>query len=356
MVKISVILPVYGVEKYLHQCVQSLLSQTLEEIEIIAVDDGSPDKCPQILDEYASKDSRIQVIHKKNAGVSAARNDGFEKASGEYVFFCDSDDWMEKDALAVMYQTAIEGDADVVITDHQVTQGAATKHNKSFSNPFITTDRNVLATIQKLVFPSGNSKMNSAVFSSARGIGAPWHHLIRTELIRNNQLSYDSYLRGMFDDGVFMLHVFEYAKKVAYISKIAYNFRVVEGSITHRFRPDFSVTFQRVFDKIEEFAQKYAKGEAFWHAYYIRVYVYLSRAMENYFFHPENTNAPKENYRAFKLLISSDPYKTAIQKINIRDLPNSTRIVILLLRSKLYRVYWMLKEGRIRREQKKRRA
>ena len=91
---ISVIVPVYGVEAYLNQCIDSILAQTHKNLEIILVDDGSPDRCPTICDEYARKDSRVRVIHKKNGGLSDARNAGLEIATGEYIGFVDSDDWI----------------------------------------------------------------------------------------------------------------------------------------------------------------------------------------------------------------------------------------------------------------------
>ena len=91
---ISVIVPIYNVEKYLPQCVESLMNQTLKDIEIILVDDGSPDCCPVICDEYAEKDKRIKVIHQKNAGVSAARNEGLKNAQGAFIGFVDPDDWV----------------------------------------------------------------------------------------------------------------------------------------------------------------------------------------------------------------------------------------------------------------------
>ena len=92
--KVSIIVPVYNVEKYLDRCMESLLNQTLKDIEIILVDDGSPDNCPQICDEYAKKDSRVKVVHKVNAGLGYARNSGLDVASGEYVAFVDSDDYV----------------------------------------------------------------------------------------------------------------------------------------------------------------------------------------------------------------------------------------------------------------------
>ena len=100
MLKISIIIPVYKVEPYLHQCVDSVLSQTYKNIEIILVDDGSPDNCPHICDQYANEDDRVKVIHQKNGGLSAARNAGVQCASGDYVAFLDSDDfWSSPECL-----------------------------------------------------------------------------------------------------------------------------------------------------------------------------------------------------------------------------------------------------------------
>lgn len=93
--KVSIVVPIYNVESYLERCIQALLNQTLKDIEIILIDDGSPDHCPQICNEYAQKDSRIKVIHKKNAGLGYARNSGLEIARGKYLAFVDSDDYVE---------------------------------------------------------------------------------------------------------------------------------------------------------------------------------------------------------------------------------------------------------------------
>ena len=102
--KVSIIVPVYKVEQYLDSCVHSLLNQTLKDIEIILVDDGSPDKCPIICDLYAQKDTRVKVIHKTNEGLGMARNSGIEFATGEYITFCDSDDYVDLETYETVYQ------------------------------------------------------------------------------------------------------------------------------------------------------------------------------------------------------------------------------------------------------------
>lgn len=114
---VSVIVPVYNVEKYLARCVDSITSQTYENLDIILVDDGSTDNSGRICGEYAKKDTRIRVIHQKNKGASAARNCGITAASGNYIGFIDSDDWIDKDMYELLVNTAIEHHADIVRCD-----------------------------------------------------------------------------------------------------------------------------------------------------------------------------------------------------------------------------------------------
>ena len=114
MPELSIIVPVYKVEKYLPKCIDSILAQTFRDFELILIDDGSPDNCGAICDDYAARDSRIKVIHQKNAGVSAARNAGLDIATGTYLGFVDSDDWIEPEMYAAMIATMQETQADVV--------------------------------------------------------------------------------------------------------------------------------------------------------------------------------------------------------------------------------------------------
>ena len=112
---ISIIVPVYNVEQYLRRCVDSILAQTFTDFECILIDDGSPDNCPAICDEYAERDNRIIVIHQKNAGVSAARNAGLDLARGEWIGFVDSDDWCDPGMYEFLYKNAITNQVDISI-------------------------------------------------------------------------------------------------------------------------------------------------------------------------------------------------------------------------------------------------
>ena len=111
---VSIVIPIYNVEKYIQRCVDSVLNQTLRDLEIILVDDGSPDKCPFICDQYAKKDSRVLVIHKKNGGLASARNAGMKAATGMYLFFLDGDDWLEEGGIEQLYKVAEQYNVDFV--------------------------------------------------------------------------------------------------------------------------------------------------------------------------------------------------------------------------------------------------
>lgn len=116
---ISIIIPIYKVEPYLRRCLDSIVKQTYTNLEIILIDDGSPDGCPKICDEYASKDCRIVVIHKKNGGQSEARNQGLDICKGDYISFVDSDDWVEPTYIEDLLNLAIKDDADIVVCELQ---------------------------------------------------------------------------------------------------------------------------------------------------------------------------------------------------------------------------------------------
>lgn len=112
--KLSVIVPVFKVEQFLNKCIDSILNQSYTNIEVILVDDGSPDSCPQICDDYQRKDPRVKVVHKQNGGLSSARNAGLDIASGEYVSFVDSDDWLESDAYSEMINQCVINKLDII--------------------------------------------------------------------------------------------------------------------------------------------------------------------------------------------------------------------------------------------------
>lgn len=143
MAKVSIIVPVYNVEKYLRKCLDSLINQTLKDIEIICVNDGSKDNSPKILEEYAKKDNRIIVINQENAGLSVARNSGIDIAKGEYIGFVDSDDWVDLDFFEKLYYSATSNDTDIAVGGIIRVTGIKKKKFLNFEKETITDNTNL---------------------------------------------------------------------------------------------------------------------------------------------------------------------------------------------------------------------
>ena len=205
---ISVIIPVYNVEKYLSQCLESVLAQTYNDFEVVLVDDGSPDSSGAICEEYACKDSRVRVIHQKNAGVSGARNTGIEKAKGEWLTFIDSDDFVATDYLESF--KVDNSDADIIV------QGLVYYNNQTreFFNPIQLKD-------------AISSQQNFKEFvseSKLLDLGFPVAKAYRSNLVNSQQLRFDTDL-SYHEDHVFVLEALTKAKVVRTTSSIAYKYR-----------------------------------------------------------------------------------------------------------------------------------
>lgn len=182
MPKISIIIPVYKVEKYIHECINSIINQTLQDIEIILIDDGSPDNCPQICDKYAQKDQRIKVYHQKNKGAATARNLGISKASGDYLLILDSDDIFSYDLCQKLYDEAIKHNNDITMC-HSVEFD--NKTNKELPSKWIIKD---CFLPQQHVFNYTNIPKHIIGFCQ----GWSWDKLYKTSFVRKNHLKFQN--------------------------------------------------------------------------------------------------------------------------------------------------------------------
>lgn len=226
--KVSIIIPVYKVEKFLTRCLDSVLEQTLKEIEVILVDDGSPDNCGRICDEYAAKDKRVIVIHKKNAGVSAARNSGLEVASGEFVGFVDSDDYVAATMFEDMYRQAVLADAEMAMCQFAITDGVTDEivHRASGDD------------FEVLKFDNKKAFEIIADFSCPVQVTV-WNKLFKKKLIQN--LCFDTNKR-MAEDLEFLMRALFKSKTVVYVPYALYAYYAQrEGAAT--FHVDHSIAW-----------------------------------------------------------------------------------------------------------------
>lgn len=152
--KVTVIVPVYGAEKYIQRCIESVIHQTFEEWKLVLIDDGSPDRCGEICDEYAKKDKRIRVIHQTNIGVSATRNKGLDEVDTEFFYFLDSDDYLPDHALETLYMMAQDADADIVVGGHSRVEPDGYVHCDSDNWPDLRTTEDIQLAILRNQIPN----------------------------------------------------------------------------------------------------------------------------------------------------------------------------------------------------------
>ncbi len=220
MPKISIIVPVYKVEQYLSRCIESILAQTFTDFELILVDDGSPDRCPQICDEYGKRDKRIKVIHKENGGLSDARNTGIDIATGEFIAFVDSDDWIVNDIYEYALKIQEQYNADIV--------EFRKKRVKSEQEAIIEKEKDEKGQV---ILSSGLDMLPRIHQDKIEGNIAVWNKLFRRSIF--DTLRFE--VGRIYEDTLLMPHVFFIANIYVFCDKIGYfYFQGNRNSITHR--------------------------------------------------------------------------------------------------------------------------
>lgn len=217
---ITIIIPIYEVEKYLHRCVNSVLAQTYTKLEVILVDDGSPDNCGKICDEYAKKDDRVRVIHKSNGGQAEARNFGIDMAQGDYLGFVDGDDWLELDMYEKLYEALIENHADLSMCGLNYIY----KKNVVVKRIF---DKQTIIKKDELI---------RMYFTEDTILSSPCNKLYKKELFEHIRYP----VGKVFEDRYISLELFSNVDKAVDIGKAKYNYLRRNGSTVNRqFNPKF---------------------------------------------------------------------------------------------------------------------
>lgn len=208
--KVSIIVAVYNVEKYIRRCVDSLLCQTYKNIEIILVDDGSPDECGHICDEYAAKDNRVIVVHKPNGGVSTARQAGLDAATGDYIIHADPDDWADSDMISQLSERAFETSADMVTCDFY--------YNGTYRSQSYQNEKDLL---RKLV--------------DIQIICVCWNVLVRRNFIIQHNIKFSPEWLCYSEDFLFMTRLLAAGARSVHLPKAYYHYCIDNGnSIVHK--------------------------------------------------------------------------------------------------------------------------
>lgn len=247
---VSIIVPVYKAERFIEQCVNSILNQSYRNLDIILVDDGSPDQCPAICDGFAERDSRIRVIHKENRGLSSAREIGIQTAVGDYVMVIDSDDWIDSVTIAACVNRAIEDDADCVLFGYK-----REYNEKSLDTPLFMNDFSYGNTLseekvhRRIVGPVGEELANPQRVDSLSSVCMK---LYRTETAKRGRIVNERMV-GSSEDTVFNLYALD-GCKISYINQCFYHYRKTnDQSLTSRYRADLPDKWDILYRIFQEY-------------------------------------------------------------------------------------------------------
>lgn len=227
--KLSYIVPVYKVEKYLEECVESILSQTMDDYEIILVDDGSPDSCPEMCDGFAQKyPDKIRVVHKENGGLASARNAGLRVAKGDYIFFVDSDDYLSGDSVSKIYEKAVEFNADVLQTSYYTFEEDTGKEGvvrTSFETDKLLTHKDM--------------ERELCYVSSKMRIIFVWRNLYKRDFLNKNGIVFEEKLL-MVEDGPFNMQAYSTAQRFVAVDIPVLCYRIRKDSLQRqKYVPDY---------------------------------------------------------------------------------------------------------------------
>lgn len=250
---VSVIVPIYKVEKYLEKCINSIISQTYTNLEIILVDDGSPDNCGKICESFKNKDSRIKVIHKENQGLGMARNSGLEIATGDYVVFVDSDDWIDNNMIELMLLRSINENADIVVCGYK-------KCNEEKELQKVkTTDKlrifdNKDDIIKYAVCPIlGQDEIGENYKSRSMSV---WINMYSMPLLKNNSLQFVSERIYLTEDLFFNLKALLYSNKIVFMPECLYSYRYNPVSLSNGYRANKVELMQTMYNELYNILEK----------------------------------------------------------------------------------------------------
>lgn len=327
MPKVSVIVPIYKVEPYLERCVESIQEQTLTEIEIILVDDGSPDRCPILCDEYAKKDPRIRVIHKQNEGLGLARDSGMDAATGEYVGFIDSDDYIAKDFFEKLYNAAAEHHADACIGAMvDVYDTYQSVQQNPFANITLQTEE-IASKLLPAMLGEDISGGDWIGCSACRGIYS-------REVIQKNNVRFPSERVYISEDAIFNLLFYKAARSVHVIPEAGYYYchRTSGGSLTTTYNKDRFEKNKVLYRYECELAEQFGPAESV-----------LKQRMQSTFMgnlrvammQLTTSGMPfAQKYRELKGYVQDDLVQTVIHQLDDSNLPIRQKVFSICLKNK----------------------
>lgn len=338
--KVSVIVPVYNTSEYLERCFESITNQTLKEIEIIAVNDGSTDNSLSILEQFQNVDTRIKVISINNKGVSNARNIGIENANGEYVTFVDSDDWIDTNMLSEMWQIAVDNSCDVVLSTYvrEYTEGSKIKKLEYNNIEFFDSNDVKYKLYRRMIGPIGAEIKDPSNIDS---LIIPCSKLYKTKVLKENNIFFEDINKVGAEDCLFNIEVFNYVKKAIFINKPFYHYwKGNTQSITSVYKREFDKKRYELYTRIENILVNNKKGKIYFEALNNRVCINTLGLILNECCNREDNVLTIVG--KIKEILCNDKIKEAFKEFSLEYLPLHWKIFYFLIKRRLaYSTYIM---------------
>ena len=320
MCKLSIIVPIYNMEKYLNRCVDSLLAQTLEDIEIILVNDGSTDSTVAILEEYRKIDKRVKLINKPNGGVSSAWIEGIQVVQGEFTGFVDPDDYCEKEYFNTLYSCAISDNVDIVYSGFKVEEEDGEIIEKVFSSKVLKKGNYEGAELEKA--------KREFYKSDVMVYPAKWLKIIKTDLVKKNLNLYDKSI-GFGDDMGITFATFCDAKRVSFLDYYGYHYIQRKGSITRSFTEKKLKDLENLSNNLWNISESKQYGSEY-------VLRQITRQTLNILMEILFLTENKKNKISYMKKIRNMKFTECILKLDRKFLNLEYKTVLLLFKLKMY--------------------
>jgi len=340
---ITVVVPVYKVpETMLRRCLDSIVGQDSSNFETILIDDGSPDQCGLICDEYVAKYKNFSAIHQENSGLAVVRNVGIDNASGQWICFVDGDDWIEPDTISFAKEfIAKYGDADVLIWDEFCYTRSSQRENYFLGRKeegTITFEGKRKNELFDIMLPEKYKKSNPLVFAD---IGNCHARVYKVDFLRMNRIYNQPELRRM-QDNVFSLWVIEKADKIQYRCRRLYHYSYNEDAATKKYNKNICENLDAVYRYMIDFADQCHPGNLFRQRIYTRFARLFLKMVEQKHANPNNPLSGRQRLAQMKTDFSNPHFQEVIRNIDLNGQAGRVRISIILLRIKAYWILYVL--------------
>ena len=335
--KVSIVVPIYNIEEYLEQCVDSLIKQTYQKLQIILVDDGSTDNSGAICDKYMKTDERVQVIHKANGGLSSSREAGVNAANGQYLMFVDGDDWLdlntiEKCVKMVLRDTTIS----CVMFSYAKETEIATIPMHIMDGDMIFVGDEAKDRVHRRIFGLTSDELNHP--ERMENVVSCCMKLYRIDLAKAGKY-FDTKAVGSCEDGLFNIYALANCEKIAYLDAPYYHYRKREGSLVKSYKPDFVEQWGELFSIMQEYISENDLGQLYKEALNNRIALSITAISLNKM--RDINSSTLEKIRYIRKYLDGACYKKAIHNMDMTHLPAIWKVLLTCCKMRLASVVYI---------------